>query len=188
MKLAIADPPYLGRAALWYGGKGATKWPGHQPRTRGRGVNSREFHPDAARWDDPMEHVALMSHLEQEYDGWALAASSKTLAPLIGPADMHSARLAVWQVSNAIPDGARVRHTWEAVFVRIPDGRRAASAGMTTPDVLTAAHPMSGHVGAKPPAWTRWVLDMLGFDPATDELTDLFPGSGAVAHAAGVLF
>lgn len=25
MRLAIADPPYLGRAALWYGGKGRTK-------------------------------------------------------------------------------------------------------------------------------------------------------------------
>lgn len=188
MKLAIADPPYLGRAALWYGGKGITKWPGHQPRSKGRGPNSVEYHPDAARWDDPVEHIALMSHMEREYDGWALAASSKTLAPIIGVADLHGARLAVWQVTNAIPDGARVRSTWEAVFVRVPDGRRAATAGMTVPDVLTAPHPMSGHVGAKPAAWTRWVLDMLGYRPDEDELDDLFPGSGAVAHAAAVLF
>ena len=60
MKLAIADPPYLGRAALWYGGTG-------------RGESDAEFHPDAHRWDDPMEHVRLMVSLEDEFDGWAVA-------------------------------------------------------------------------------------------------------------------
>jgi len=187
MKLAIADPPYLGRAALWYGGKGRNRQ-GYAGRACGRGDLAAEYHPDAARWDDPMEHIALMSHMEREYDGWALAASAKTLAPIIGAADLHGARLAIWQVTNAIPDGARVRSTWEAVFVRVPDGRRAATAGMTVPDVLTAPHPTSGHVGAKPAAWTRWVLDMLGYRPDEDELVDLFPGSGAVAQASAVLF
>jgi len=41
-----------------------------------------------------------------------------------------------------------------------------------------------GFLGSKPPAWTRWVLGLLGYDPATDELTDLFPGSGLVAAVA----
>jgi hypothetical protein len=49
----------------------------------------------------------------------------------------------------------------------------------------------AGFVGAKPPAWTRWVLDALGYDPERDEVVDLFNGSGAVAgalaEAAGVL-
>jgi len=34
--------------------------------------------------------------------------------------------------------------------------------------------------GAKPRAWTRWVLDMLGYDPDVDTVDDLFGGSGAV--------
>jgi hypothetical protein len=44
-------------------------------------------------------------------------------------------------------------------------------------------------MGAKPRAWTRWVLDMLGYDPESDTVDDLFPGSGAVSNelAQGVL-
>lgn len=48
---------------------------------------------------------------------------------------------------------------------------------------------MTKLAGAKPAAWTRWVLDCLDYDPEVDELHDLFPGSGMVAAAAaqGVL-
>lgn len=42
-----------------------------------------------------------------------------------------------------------------------------------------------GVVGAKPEAWTRWVLDLLGAE-RSDTIDDLFPGSGAVAAAVGV--
>ena len=44
-------------------------------------------------------------------------------------------------------------------------------------------------VGQKPRQWTRWVLDMLGYDPETDTVDDLFHGSVAVAAeiAQGVL-
>ena len=34
-RIAIADPPYLGRAALWYGGKGRSKQ-GTHGRAKGR--------------------------------------------------------------------------------------------------------------------------------------------------------
>lgn len=187
MRLAIADPPYLGRASLWYGGKGASKRPksGCWKRVKGRPEDAPEYHPDAAKWDDPEEHTALMAEMEARYDGWALAASAKTLTHLHIP---DRARIAIWHVTNAIPDGGRVRSTWEAVIVRVPEGRRAYGTGLTVPDVLRAPHPRAGFVGTKPPAWTRWVLDMLGFDPHLDELEDLFPGSGSVSHAAGVLF
>ena len=184
-KLAIADPPYLGRAELWYGGKGRSKQ-GTAGRAAGRGHLAPEFHPDAARWDDPAEHIALMRAMGRDYDGWAMAASGKTLAPIIGVADNLGARLAIWHVTNAIPDGARVRNTWEAVFYKVPDTRRAVGTGHRVRDHLIAGHPMSGFVGAKPDMWTRWVLDLLGF-AAGDEVTDMFPGSGAVSRAAEVL-
>lgn len=53
------------------------------------------------------------------------------------------------------------------------------------PDVLTAAVPRVGFRGAKPEAWTFWVLDALGYDPFEDEVTDLFPGSGLVSAQLG---
>ena len=80
MRLAIADPPYLGRAALWYGGKGRSKQ-GTAGRAVGRGDLAPEFHTDAHEWDDPVKHIELMVALEEEFDGWAVACSGKTLAP-----------------------------------------------------------------------------------------------------------
>lgn len=41
--------------------------------------------------------------------------------------------------------------------------------------------PTSNGRGAKPRPWTRWVLDMLGYDQDADSVDDLFPGSGSVA-------
>ena len=177
MRLAIADPPYLGRAALWYGGKGRSKQ-GTVGRAAGRGSLAPEFHPDAAEWDNPERHHQLMVDLDRDFDGWAMAASAKTL-PVIAAAIPARARVAVWQVTNAIPDGSRVASTWEPVIVRVPDGRRDRAAGVAVKDVLVAAHPVAGFVGSKPPQWARWVLDMLGHRHG-DVVVDVFPGSGAI--------
>lgn len=51
MRLAIADPPYLGRATLWYGGRGRNQMgrPRHphrahpRARTQLRGLGDRRF-------------------------------------------------------------------------------------------------------------------------------------------------
>lgn len=186
MRLAIADPPYLGRAALWYGGKGRSKQ-GSSGRACGRGTLDAEYHPDARIWDNPAEHIRLMSRLEETYDGWALAASGKTLGQIHEAVDDIGARVGIWHVTNAIPDGARVRNTWEALIYRVPNARRAVGTGHRIPDHLSAPHPMSGFVGSKPPEWTRWVLAVLGYDPSTDTVDDIFPGSGAVTAAAAML-
>ena len=50
-------------------------------------------------------------------------------------------------------------------------------------DVVYANAMQSRHVGAKPVEWTRFVLDLLGYDQNTDEVVDLFPGSGIVTRA-----
>lgn len=96
MRLIIAGPPYLGRAALWYGGQGRRRWPGtiRTGRTRGRDVLDAECHPDAHIWDDPQSHIDLMAELEANSDGWAMAASTKTL-PAIAPAIPPATRIAV---------------------------------------------------------------------------------------------
>ena len=60
MKLTVADPPYLGPAELWHGGKGRTRGPGTIPTgcTCGRGVLDAEYYPDAAQWDDPQTCIS----------------------------------------------------------------------------------------------------------------------------------
>ena len=185
MKLAIADPPYLGRAALWYGGN-EHRADHHTPgRSRGRAKQAPEYHPDAHLWDEPERHWQLMADLDRDYDGWALAASAKTL-PVLAQGIPDGARIAIWHVTNAIPDGNRVSTRWEPVILRQPDARRAYGTGYAIGDVLSAPHPMSSFVGAKPDTWTRWVLDMLGYQPG-DQVDDLFPGSGAVQRAMEVL-
>jgi hypothetical protein len=95
----------------------------------------------------------------------------------------------VWHRRNAPPSGARIRSCWEPVLISTP--RTGRGSGVPGSDVLDTPAMRAGFVGAKPPAWTRWVLDALGYDPETDEVLDLFNGSGAVGaallEAAGVL-
>lgn len=184
MRLAIADPPYppifserrdladggmrgysRSRAVRWYGG----------------GTEASDHHPDASRWDDLREHRALLAHLVAEFDGWAIATTPDGLGAY-HPLPV-SARIMAWHRQNAMPGGHRLVSRWEPVIVFPPEGRRARTTGPRVSDVLTTAIPQLGFTGAKPPEWTRWVLDALGFDPAEDEVIDLFPGSGGVAAA-----
>lgn len=215
MRLAIADPPYplqvserhdtatgiprivtRSRARRWYGDGPAGDRGGNYPA---------DYHPDAGDWDDPARHRALLEQLLAEFDGWAIATSPDGLQ-VYGPLPVPH-RLMVWAKTRPMPTAHRIATTWEPVIVYPPVGRRARPRhyvndeerrgrghspwgyGPQVPDVLTCA-PLNGRfAGAKPPRWTRWVLDALGYDPDVDELVDLFPGSGAVARAAaqGVL-
>lgn len=50
-------------------------------------------------------------------------------------------------------------------------------------DVVTAPAPRTGFAGAKPEAWTHWILDAFSYEPTEDTVVDLFPGSGAVTMA-----
>lgn len=177
MRLAIADPPYLGRSTRWYGdGRG---------HAAGRG--RADHHADAVLWDDPQTHRDLMHKLVREYDGWALAGNLDSLGIYLRSAELLgvAVHVGVWHRGNAIPSGARVATQWEPVLFAVPESRAAHGAGLAVSDVLSAGiDNRAGFVGSKPPRWTRWVLDVLGYDPAADMLDDLFPGSGAVAAAA----
>lgn len=195
MRLAIADPPYPpqfserhdtadGSARITTRSR-ARRWYGDGPRDRG-GVKPADFHPDAGEWDDPARHRLLLEQLLDEYDGWAIATCSDGLhhyGQLPIPA-----RVLAWVKPRAMPTAHHIATGWEPVIVYPPKGRRARR-GAQVPDVLVAPALGSGFIGAKPPAWTRWVLDALSYDPDTDELVDVFPGSGAVSDAAaqGVL-
>lgn len=179
VRLAIADPPYppfvgaggrKNRASRWYGdGQRSVK---DQPADR---------HPEAAEWDDPARHRRLLLELLNQYDGWAIATSPDGIAAYGNlPAEC---RIMAWIRPNAAPGSHRLRSLWEPVILFPPAGRRSNRNGAgCVPDVLTAALGRRTFIGAKPPAWVEWVLDALGYDPETDRVDDLFPGSGVVAE------
>lgn len=178
MRLAIADPPYppfvgaggfKGRASRWYGSG-----------QRSKKDRPADQHPEADAWDDPQAHRDLLERLAAEYDGWAIATSPDGLAAY-GPLP-REVRLLAWVKPNAAPGAHRLRSLWEPVILFPPAGRRSNRGGEgMVPDVLVAPAPRTGFVGAKPDAWTRWVLDALGHREG-DEVTDVFPGSGAVSR------
>lgn len=180
MRLVIADPPYppfvgsggrKNRASRWYGigQRSATDRPS-------------DSHPAAAEWDNPARHRALLLELVDMADGFAIATSPDGIAAY-GPLP-EAVRIMAWVKPNAQPGAHRLRSNWEPVILYPPIGRRSNRGGVgSVSDVLTAPV-TAGFIGAKPPAWTRWVLDALSYDPETDEVVDLFAGSGAVASAA----
>lgn len=193
MRLAIADPPYLGRAAVWYGDAmhSTRRGKNHGGTSRIGGPRPADNHPLAHEWDDVTRHEELVHALIDNYDGWAIAMAHDNLRdylPMI-PRTVP-VRVAIWTKPQTMPSGARVVNNYEPVIVRIPEGRRAAAGQTIFPrDSVTISRLNSGFAGAKPPQWTRWVLDMMGYDPEADEVDDLFGGSGAVARelAQGVL-
>lgn len=192
MKLCIADPPYLGRAADWYGdGMHPTRLGKNAGGTGIGGPRPADHHPDAARWDDLETHRALLTKLMKDYDGWVVAMAHDNLRdylPMIPRT--YPIRICIWNKTQQMPSGARILNSYEPVLVHIPEGRRASN-GQTIflKDCVTIPRPNIGFAGAKPGAWTRWVLDLMGYDPELDTVDDLFEGSGSVQKelAQGVL-
>jgi hypothetical protein len=182
MRLAIADPPYpplhgaggtKHRASRWYGDK--------QRSSKDRPA---DVHPEASEWDDEMRHRQLLIELMDGFDGWAIATSPDGIAAY-GPLPVGT-RIMAWVKPNAVPGSHRLRSMWEPVLLHPPAGRRSNRNGVgAIPDVLTCPAPRVGFHGAKPEAWTRWVLAALSYDPSCDEVVDVFPGSGMVAAALG---
>lgn len=189
MKLAIADPPYPPIFAERFDTAGgeprlvtrsrARRWYGDGTRALTDSAPA-DFHPDAGKWDEIRAHRELIERLMDEYDGWAIATTPDGLGAY-HPLPV-SARVAAWVRPNAMPGGQRLISRWEPVIVFIPEARRGREQ-LRVADVLTAAAPRRGFAGAKPPEWTRWVLDMLGYAPGEDSVEDLFPGTGAVTDA-----
>ena len=180
-RFAIADPPYLGRAHRHYGQRDVSVEFGSGPvrMSTGLGPSLRQTteHPDAAEWDKPEKHQEMVQSLLADFDGFAIAMHRTSLRHYLEW--LPDAWIAVWHDSRMPAGGARIVGAWEPVLVQTPLMRRRGR-GLNVRDVLIAPHPEVGHIGAKPRAWTAWVIEMLGAGP-DDEVVDLFPGSGLVA-------
>lgn len=165
MKFAYADPPYIGQAHRY------------------------ADHPDYA---GEVDHPALLRRLLTEYpDGWALSCSAPSLYVIQreleeshGLCSMDGAyRIASWVKPFAVfKPNVPVAYTWEPVLFM--GGRKRGRDEDTVKDhaVVESITLQRGLVGAKPERFCMWVFDLLGAD-ASDNLDDLFPGTGAVSDA-----
>lgn len=159
MRFAYADPPYLGLAKKFYG----------------------HLHPDAAAYDDPETHRALIARLDAEFDGWAMSLHSpalRTILPMCPP----DVRVMAWCKSFAsFKPGVHPADAWEPVIIR--GARTRGRSGTTVADYTVVPITLQrGLTGAKPERFVWWVLAALNVQ-RDDEFVDLFPGSGAVGRA-----
>lgn len=159
MKFAYADPPYLGQGA-------------------------RYDHHDSLMWDELKAHLDLVDQLVDEFpDGWALSLSSPSLS-LILPHCPDTSRVAAWvKPFAAFKPNVNPAYAWEPVIFY--GGRRGDRDRLTVRDWLSCNITLEkGLVGAKPPPFCRWILDLLGYEDG-DELIDLFPGTGVMDVVTG---
>lgn len=164
MRIAYADPPYLGLAARYYA--------------------------DHVDFGGEVDHRELVDRLTR-YDGWALSCSSSSIpaiAWLLGLAGVKGVRLAIWHRRRPPHPTARIVTAYEGVFYRPARTVVRGSARRLT-DVLlgvdarvrpTLPGPQQP-IGMKPPAFLVWMFELLGAMPG-DELDDLFPGSGLASR------
>ncbi len=155
LRLAYADPPYLGCGKLY------------------------PEHPRAKDYDEPEAHGDLMAYLDQWYDGWAMSASSPSLRFIL-PLAPAGTRIAAWvKPFAAFKRNVRIAYTWEPVLFK--PGRDSSKDGAPVgrdhlSQVITLR---KGLAGAKPEAFNRWILTLLGYVEG-DELDDLFPGTSGM--------
>jgi hypothetical protein len=159
--MAYADPPYPGQSKRHYAD-----------------------HPDYA---GEVDHRELVARLVGDYpDGWALSTSSTALRYVLDlcPED---ARVAAWVKPFAAFKNQRITMAWEPVIYRARGGA-AEHVGHLVRDWIAVAPQVfrggdrTGVPGTKPKEFCYWLFHLLGLGP-TDELHDLFPGSGAVSEA-----
>ena len=159
MRIAYADPPYIGCAHLY------------------------KDHPDYA---GEVDHVDLLYHLENDYDGFILHASATPISMHIiaqQVASIEGARWMAWVKGfAAFKRNVSVAYAWEPVIVK-PARKPVVSKRLVMRDWIECPITLRrGLTGAKPEKVCHWAFEMVGARPE-DELIDLFPGTGAVTEA-----
>lgn len=158
MKIAYADPPYLGCGKLY------------------------KEHPDHADCNKIEWHRDLIYRLSLDYpDGWALSMASVNLKDLL-PFVPKDCRIAAWVKPFAIfKPNVNPAYTWEPVVFR--GGRKGGRERKTVRDYCACNITLKkGLTGAKPLEFCIWVLDLLGYEKG-DTLDDLFPGTNIMKEA-----
>lgn len=155
MRIGYADPPYPGCADLY------------------------RDHPD---YDGEVDHAALLKRLESDHDGWVLHTSSVAL-PHVAPMLPKGARIMAWVKSfAAFKRNVSVAYAWEPVIVKAAR-KPVVSKRLVMRDWVECPITLRrGLCGAKPEKVCQWAFEMVGACPS-DDLDDMFPGTGAVSLA-----
>jgi hypothetical protein len=155
VKFAYADPPYPGCAHRY------------------------KDHKDFA---GEVDHAALVSRLEADYDGWLLHTRSVALRDVL-PLCPPSARLMAWvKPFAAFKRNVSVAYAWEPVIVKAVRKPVVTGRIVMRDWVAESITLKKGLCGAKPQKVCAWAFEMAGLEPG-DEFHDLFPGTGAVLNA-----
>ena len=158
MKIAYADPPYLGCSHFY---------PEHQEVDHDKLVED-------LMWGD------------NHYDAWALSCSVPSLGTLLNHYLIKDSisngvvRVGAWVKPFAsFKPNVNPAYTWEPVIFKPARGR--FNREMTTVRDWVSANITlkKGLVGAKPTEFCYWLFQILGARPE-DEFYDLFPGTGIV--------
>ena len=160
MRIAYADPPYLGCGAKLYG----------------------HLHPDAADYDRIEPHARLIERLSDEHDAWALSLHTPSLQAILAVCP-NDVRVGAWvKPFCSFKPGVNPAYAWEPLIYRGARKKRARTE-MTVRDWVACGITLQrGLTGAKPAAVCHWMFELLGAR-ADDTFTDVFPGSGAVSRA-----
>ena len=154
MRLAYADPPYIGQAKRHYS-------------------NDPSWIPAAE-----VDHVELLQRLST-YDGWALSCSTPSLRYLLSITP-EGTRVGAWVKPFASwKPTHRVQYCWEPILF-IPARPRGGRGIPSVRDWVSANITLrKGTHGAKPPTFNDWIISLLGYQEG-DTLDDLFPGTGGL--------
>lgn len=158
MKVAYADPPYLGCGSYY-----------------------AKLHPESMQWNNLETHKALIDRLSSEFEAWALSLHSPSLQAIL-PLCPNDVRVGAWVKPFAsFKPGINPAYCWEPVIFR--GGRKRDRKEWTCRDWIAESITLRrGLTGAKPENFCFWVFDFLGLQIG-DELHDLFPGTGGVSRA-----
>lgn len=159
MNVIYADPPYFGVCARY----------------------QHEHTAPWGCWDDLATYARLLEHLNATSDAWALSLASPSLQALL-PLCPRDVRVAAWVKPFAVfKPNVNPAYAWEPLIFR--GARRRGRTFPTTRDWVAVSITLKrGLVGVKPDAFSVWLFNLLGLEPA-DTFTDLFPGTGAVSRA-----
>ena len=149
MRIAYADPPYIGQAKKHY--------------------DSEE-----------VDHQKLISHLEMDFDSWALSCSTPSLKELL-PLCPDNVRIAAWVKPFCIfKPNVNPAYAWEPVLFKTT--RKRDRDEKTVRDWVSANITVKkGLSGAKPEDFCYWLFGLLGMEE-TDEFFDLYPGTGIISQ------
>lgn len=132
-------------------------------------------------WDELDTHQRLITWADDRYDAWALSLSSTHLHAIL-PLCPPDVRVMAWVKPFAVfRPNVNPAYAWEPVIVR--GGRPYTRQDPTVRDWVAVNIAMQkGTIGAKPVAFSQWILQVLNVQPG-DDLEDPFVGSGGVAAA-----